>query len=79
MAKGIGKGIGGVFFKPPAGMIHLACDLLVDWLWEHSSNSNFRSLGTRWVSVAWASQKASNITGQDSGIFYHCVSHRTRG
>lgn len=77
MAKGIGKGIGGVFFKPPAGMIHLPRDSLVDWLWEYNPNSNFRSLGTRWVSVAWASQKASNITGQDPGVFYHCVSDLT--
>lgn len=79
MVKGIGKGIGGVFLKPPAGMLTLCPHTIaVSPCASYSDSIPSRSLGTHWVSFGWTSQKAPKVVREDSGAVYYGVSDSTR-
>lgn len=55
MVKGIGKGIGGVILKPPAGMRTLcSTDSPFPWV-TYSDSTASRSLGTFRISLGWTS------------------------
>lgn len=77
MFKGVGKGIGGVFLKPPAGMPH---NYVLSTQPSHCANlTTFISfVGTGWLSSDRPTPKATEITRQKPRMSDHLISHRAR-
>lgn len=78
MIKGIGKGIGGVIFKPPAGMLTLCITQRLFRRGNLILTQHSRSLGTLWISLGWNSQTTSKVARQERGAFYYGISDSAR-